>query len=47
MALICDTLRSASMNYDDPHQVEEVLTKRIEKNYVEAQHSAHTLQTDG
>jgi chemotaxis protein MotA len=33
------------MNYDDPHQVEEVLTKRIEKNYAEAQHSAHTLQT--
>ena len=26
--LICDTLRSASMNYDDPHQVEEVLEKR-------------------
>ena len=25
VALICDTLRSASMNYDDPHQVEEVL----------------------
>ena len=45
MALICDTLRSASMNYDDPHQVEEVLNKRIEKNYAEAQHSAHTLQT--
>ena len=44
MALICDTLRSASMNYDDPHQVEEVLTKRIEKTYHEAQHSAHTLQ---
>ena len=44
VALICDTLRSASMNYDDPHQVEEVLTKRIEKNYAEAQHSAHTLQ---
>jgi chemotaxis protein MotA len=44
VALICDTLRSASMNYDDPHQVEEVLTKRIEKNYAEAQHSSHTLQ---
>jgi chemotaxis protein MotA len=44
VALICDTLRSASMNYDDPHQVEEVLTKRIEKNYHEALHSAHTLQ---
>ena len=27
--IICDTLRSASMNYDDPHQVEEVLEKRI------------------
>jgi chemotaxis protein MotA len=45
VALICDTLRSASMNYDDPHQVEEVLSKRIEKHYAEAQHSAHALQT--
>lgn len=44
VALICDTLRSASMNYDDPHQVEEVLTKRIEANYQSALHSAHTLQ---
>jgi chemotaxis protein MotA len=45
VALICDTLRSASMNYDDPHQVEEVLGKRIEANYTNAMHSAHTLQT--
>jgi chemotaxis protein MotA len=45
VALICDTLRSASMNYDDPHQVEEVLGKRIEANYHHALHSAHTLQT--
>jgi len=45
VALICDTLRSASMNYDDPMQVEEVLNKRIEQNYHEAQHSAHALQT--
>ena len=45
VALICDTLRSASMNYDDPHQVEEVLGKRIEANYNNALHSAHTLQT--
>lgn len=44
VALICDTLRSASMNYDDPMQVEEVLSKRIEKSYAEALHSAHTLQ---
>ena len=44
-ALICDTLRSASMNYDDPHQVEEVLEKRIEANQHHALHSSHALQT--
>ena len=42
--LICDTLRSATMNYDDPHQVEEVLEKRIEANIHHAQHSSHALQ---
>lgn len=42
--LICDTLRSASMNYDDPHQVEEVLEKRLEANLHHAQHSSHALQ---
>ncbi len=45
VALICDTLRSASMNYDDPHQVEEVLEKRIEANLHHAMHSSHALQT--
>lgn len=44
-ALICDTMRSASMNYDDPHQVEEVLEKRIEANLHHAMHSSHALQT--
>lgn len=43
--LICDTLRSASMNYDDPHQVEEVLEKRMEENLNHALHSSHALQT--
>ncbi|MFD1913630.1 flagellar motor stator protein MotA [Halodurantibacterium flavum] len=43
--LICDTLRSASMNYDDPHQVEEVLQKRMETNMSHAMHSSHALQT--
>ncbi|MFT7593159.1 MAG: chemotaxis protein MotA [Paracoccaceae bacterium] len=43
--LICDTMRSASMNYDDPHQVEEVLEKRIEANLHHAMHSSHALQT--
>lgn len=45
IALICDTLRSATMNYDDPHQVEEVLEKRIEANMHHALHSTHALQT--
>ena len=44
VALICDTLRSASMNYDDPHQVEEVLEKRIEAHYKAKLHSSHALQ---
>ncbi|RLJ41181.1 chemotaxis protein MotA [Litoreibacter meonggei] len=43
--LICDTLRSAGMNYDDPHQVEEVLEKRIEGNAHHAMHSSHAMQT--
>lgn len=45
IALICDTMRSASMNYDDPHQVEEVLEKRMEANMHHALHSSHALQT--
>jgi chemotaxis protein MotA len=42
--LICDTLRAASMNYDDPHQVEEVLDKRMETSQHHAMHSSHALQ---
>lgn len=45
IALICDTMRSASMNYDDPHQVEEVLEKRMDANAHHALHSSHALQT--
>lgn len=45
VALICDTLRTATMNYDDPHQVEEVLEKRIEASFHHNMHSTHALQT--
>ncbi len=45
VSLISDTLRSASMNYDDPHQVEEVLEKRMDANMHHAMHSSHALQT--
>jgi chemotaxis protein MotA len=43
--LICDTLRAASMNYDDPHQVEEVLDKRMEQAQHHALNGSHALQT--
>ena len=33
------------MNYDDPHQVEEVLDKRMEANLHHALHSSHALQS--
>ena len=41
--MICDTLRSISMNYDDPHQVEEVLDKRLDAMTHHAMHSNHAL----
>ncbi|MES2435822.1 MAG: flagellar motor stator protein MotA [Pseudomonadota bacterium] len=43
--LIADTFRAASMNYDDPHQVEEVLDKRVEAALTHAMHSSHALQS--
>ncbi|MGR3495197.1 flagellar motor stator protein MotA [Citreimonas sp.] len=43
--LICDTLRSVSMNYDDPHQVEEVLDKRLERMHAHALHPSHALSS--
>ncbi|MEM7546940.1 MAG: flagellar motor stator protein MotA [Pseudomonadota bacterium] len=43
--LICDTIRAGSMNYDDPHQVEEILEKRIEAALHHNLHSSHALQT--
>lgn len=43
--LICDTLRSASVNYDDPHQVEDVIEKQLEASQHHALHSSHALQT--
>jgi chemotaxis protein MotA len=43
--MICDTLRSVSMNYDDPHQVEEVLDKRMEGSLHHSLHTSHAMQT--
>jgi len=43
--MICDTLRAITLSYDDPHQVEEVLDKRMEANLHHALHSSHAMQT--
>jgi chemotaxis protein MotA len=42
--LICDTMRTASMSYDDPHQVEEVLDSQLEAKLHHSMHSSHALQ---
>ena len=42
--MICDTMRAASMNYDDPNQVEEVLDKQLETKLHHAMHSSHAVQ---
>lgn len=44
VSLICDTLRSASLNYDDPYQVEDMLTRRLALLKEEAEHVPHALQ---
>ncbi|MGI3170031.1 flagellar motor stator protein MotA [Pseudooceanicola sp. C21-150M6] len=45
IGLICDTMRSASLNYDDPHQVEEIMDKRMEQSLHHSLHSSHALQS--
>ncbi|MEM1343269.1 MAG: flagellar motor stator protein MotA [Pseudomonadota bacterium] len=43
--MICDTIRMGMMNYDDPHQLEDVLEKQLEGRLHHNLHSAHALQT--
>ncbi len=42
--LICDTLRMMTMNLEDPHQVEDAITKQIEKHHHESLRAAHAIQ---
>ena len=42
--LICDTIRSILMNFDNPHQVEELFEKQLEALHEESMHGAHALQ---
>ena len=44
---ICDTLRMMSMNLDNPHQVEDMMEKVLEKHHEEAVAPANALATLG
>ena len=44
---ICDYLRMTTMNFDDPHQVEDVLLKDLEKHHHEESEGAHALSVLG
>lgn len=43
--LICDTMRSMLMNFDNVYQVEELLDKQLEVMTEERLHGSHALQT--
>ena len=42
--IICDTIRSILMNFNDPHQVEDLIEKQLDALHEEKLHSAHALQ---
>ncbi|GAB4519911.1 MAG: flagellar motor stator protein MotA [Amphiplicatus sp.] len=44
MEIICDTIRSMIMNFDNAHQVEELLEKQLEALHHYNLHGAHALQ---
>lgn len=42
--IICDTIRSILMNFDNPHQVEDLLEKQLDAMHHESLHGGHALQ---
>ena len=42
--MICDTIRSMLMNFDNVHQVEELLQKHLDSLLDEKMHGSHALQ---
>jgi chemotaxis protein MotA len=42
--IICDTIRSILMNFNNPHQVEELLEKQLDAMREESMHGSHALQ---
>lgn len=45
VSMICDTVRMGMLNYDDPHQLEDMLERQLEGRRHQALHSSHALQT--
>lgn len=44
---ICDYFRMTTMNFDDPHQMEDVMLKDLEKHHHEESEGAHALSVVG
>lgn len=42
---ICDTLRMMTMNFEDPHQLEDMMDKQLEKHHHEAAAPQHSMQS--
>ena len=42
---ICDTLRMITMNFEDPHQLEDMMEKQLDKHHHELLGPAHSIQT--
>ncbi len=42
---ICDTLRMITMSFEDPHQLEDMMEKQLDKHHHELLGPAHSIQT--
>lgn len=42
---ICDTLRMITMSFEDPHQVEDMMEKQLEKHHHETAAPQHAIQS--
>ncbi len=45
VVLICDYLRMVGMNADDPHQIEDTMSKELKKMKEEEMHPSHAMQS--
>ncbi len=45
VSFICDYLRMMTMNFEDPHQMEDAMEKDLERHHAEAHEPQHALQT--